>query len=70
MRQISQIADRLLSLVVPAAEAKATSCGNCYYTGLSDQDPACWNGYIFERNCPSWGGSAHGCVNNYSWQCS
>jgi hypothetical protein len=64
MRQISQIADRLLSMVVPAAEAKASGCG-CSYTGLMDEDPSCPNGYIYQMNCPN-----YPCTKpNYVWQC-
>ena len=69
MRQISKIADRMLGLLVPAAEAKAVSCGSCYYTGLSDQDPGCAEGYIYQVNCPCCWTEKTGCINQYSWRC-
>jgi hypothetical protein len=69
MRQISQIADRLLSMVVPAAEAKATLCPPCSYTGLQDEDPGCPNGYIYQVVCWTWYGPTESCTGHYSWRC-
>lgn len=70
MRQLSKIADRMLSAVVPTAEAKASEhCSGCGYNGSSSSDGACPGGYIYEYCCLRFN-SAGLCVNYCDWQCA
>jgi hypothetical protein len=67
MRQLTKLADRMLSRVVPSATAAA--CGGCTTTGVHIAGP-CHGGYYTWRVCCSSVGPANTCPSSCTYRCA